>query len=234
MTEWTGTEIYNPYEEMTYSEYEKTVEGMIAQIEAGICQEKYHEWATFPDAAVRLTLAREGYELETLIHDPLQSVRMEVVRKDASYIKYALHDNLDTREWHTMYTQLVQTIDPDPETLMAFLRIPIPEGMKEYSEYVNKAFAAFRMQIEGTKSHLTMLEKTMSQKQLYLQKHPTWTRGLSAKGIRSVLQTEEDLRTFQLEHTLVDVFDQLIADGNGCTPSERVRIIEKLRKENDE
>lgn len=231
MTEWTGTEIYNPYEEMTYSEYEKTVEGMIAQIEAGIGQEKYHEWATFPDAAVRLTLAQEGYELETLIHDSLQSVRMEVVRRDASYIKYALHDNLDTREWHTMYTQLMQTVDPESETLMAFLRIPTPEGMKEYGEYVSKAFATFRMQIEGAKSRLTMLEKTMSQKQLYLQRHPAWTRGLSAKAIRSVLQTEKDLRTFQLEHKLADVFDQLIADGNGCTPAERVRIIEKLRKE---
>lgn len=163
MTEWTGTEIYNPYEEMTYSEYEKTVEGMIAQIEAGICQEKYHEWATFPDAAVRLTLAQEGYELETLIHDPLQSVRMEVVRKDTSYIKYALHDNLDTREWHTMYTQLVQTIDPEPETLMAFLRIPIPEGMKEYGEYVNKAFAAFRMQIEGQRVGSPCLRKPCHQ-----------------------------------------------------------------------
>lgn len=169
MTEWTGTEIYNQYEEMTYSEYEKTVEGMIAQIEAGICQEKYHEWAIFPDAAVRLTLAQEGYELETLIHDSLQSVRMEVVRRDASYIKYALHDNLDAREWNVMYTQLMQTIDPEPETLMEFLRIPIPEGMEEYSEYVNEAFATFRMQIEGAKRRLTTLEKTMSQKQLYLQ-----------------------------------------------------------------
>lgn len=68
------------------------------------------DWAKHPDVSVREALVKNGYELGTLIHDPLSSVRMEVVRKDPTYIKEALGYKLSATDWQTVYQKLVKII----------------------------------------------------------------------------------------------------------------------------
>ena len=68
----------------------------------------------------------------------------------------------------------------------------------------------------------------MTTKQRYLQKHPTWTRGLSARAIRQVFNTETDLNDHGLAHKISDIFDDVIANGHGCTMQKRWQLVNEI------
>lgn len=230
-------ELLNTYDDMTYSEYELHIQGIVDSITKGEKQDQYKDWAKHPDASVREALVKNGYELDILIHDPLSSMRMEVVRKDPAYIKEALHYKLSTTDWQTVYMELVKMIDPDPEVLIAFMTLSIPEDLKECESPYHGTFEIFRLQIEGASIVQTTLERTMTTEQLYLQKHPSWTRGLSTQAIRQVLNIETDLKDHGLAHKISDIFDTIITDGHGCTMQKRWKLVDEIvskhRKENE-
>lgn len=221
-------ELLNTYDDMTYSDYESHIQGMVDSITKGERQDQYKDWAKHPDVSVREALVKNGYELDILIHDPLSSMRMEVVRKDPTYIKEALHYKLSTTDWQTVYQELRNMIDPDPEVLIAFMKLGVPEGMTEYESTFYNTFEVFRLQIEGIRHAQTTLERTMTTKQLYNQKHPTWTRGLSAKAIRQVFNIETDLNDHGLVHKISDIFDDVIANGHGCTMQKRWQLVNEI------
>lgn len=221
-------ELLNEYADMTYSDYESHIQGIVDSITKGEKQDQYKDWAKHPDISVREALVKNGYELDILIHDPLSSMRMEVVRKDPTYIKEALSYQLNTADWQTVYMELVKMIDPDPEVLIAFMALGIPANLTEYESTYYTTFEIFRLQIEGLHHKQTTLERTMTTKQLYLQKHPTWTRGLSARAIRQVFNTESDLNDHGLVHKVSDIFDDVIANGRGCTMQKRWKLVDKI------
>lgn len=230
-------ELLNTYDDMNYSDYESYIQGIVNSITHGERQDQYKNWAKHPDVSVRETLVKNGYELDILIHDPLSSMRMEVVRKDPAYIKEALNYKLSATDWQTVYQELRNMIDPDLEVLIAFMKLGVPEGLTEYESTFYNAFEVFRLQIEGASIVQTTLERTMTTKQLYNQKHPTWTRGLSAKAIRQVFNIETDLNDYGLAHKISDIFDDVIANGRGCTMQKRWKLVDeivsKYRKENE-
>lgn len=163
-------ELLNEYADMTYSDYESHIQGIVDSITKGEKQDQYKDWAKHPDISVREVLVKNGYELDILIHDPLSSMRMEVVRKDPTYIKEALSYQLNTADWQTVYMELVKMIDPDPEVLIAFMKLGVPEVLTEYESTYHGTFKIFRLQIEGIRHNQTTLERTMTTKQLYDQK----------------------------------------------------------------
>lgn len=221
-------ELLNEYSDMSYSDYESHIQGIVDSITKGEKQDQYKDWAKHPDASVREALVVNGYELDALIHDPLSSIRMEVVRKDPTYIKEALGYKLSATDWQTIYQKLVKIIDPDPEVLIAFIALGIPANLTEYESTFYTTFEIFRLQIEGIHYKQTTLERTMTTKQRYLQKHPTWTRGLSARAIRQVFNTETDLCEHGLTHKISDIFDDVIANGHGCTMQKRWQLVDKI------
>lgn len=221
-------ELLNEYADMTYSDYESHIQGIVDSITKGEKQDQYEDWAKHPDVSVREALVKNGYELDILIHDPLSSMRMEVVRKDPTYIKEALNYKLSTTDWQTVYQELRNMIDPDPEVLIAFMKIDVPAELTEYESTYYTTFEIFRLQIEGASIVQTTLERTMTTKQLYLQKHPTWTRGLSAKAIRQVFNIETDLNDHGLVHKISDIFDDVIANGRGCTMQKRWQLVDEI------
>lgn len=231
-------ELLNEYSDMSYSEYELYIQGIVDSITKGEKQDQYKNWTKHPDVSVREALVVNGYELDALIHDPLSSIRMEVVRKDPTYIKEALGYKLSATDWQTVYQKLVKIIDPDPEVLIAFMALGIPENLTEYNRHYGTTFEIFRLQIRGLRYSQTTLERTMTTKQLYIQKHPSWTRGLSTRAIRQVFNTETDLNDHGLAHKISDIFDAIITDGHGCTMQKRWQLvsdlISKYGKENHE
>lgn len=157
-------ELLNTYDDMTYSDYELHIQGIVDSITKGERREQYKNWAKHPDVSVREALVKNGYELDILIHDPLSSMRMEVVRKDPTYIKEALSYQLNTADWQTVYMELVKMIDPDPEVLIAFMALGIPANLTEYESTYYTTFEIFRLQIEGLHHKQTTLERTMTTK----------------------------------------------------------------------
>ena len=221
-------ELLNTYDDMNYSDYESHIQGIVNSITHGERQDQYKNWAKHPDVSVREALVVNGYELDTLIHDPLSSIRMEVVRKDPNYIKEALNYKLSATDWQTVYQELRNMIDPDPEVLIAFMKLGVPEGLTEYESTFYNAFKVFRLQIEGASIVQTTLERTMTTKQLYSQKHPSWTRGLSTRAIRQVFNTKSDLNDYRLAHKISDIFDDVIANGRGCTTQKRWQLVNEI------
>jgi hypothetical protein len=221
-------ELLNEYADMTYSDYESHIQGIVDSITKGEKQDQYKDWAKHPDVSVREALVKNGYELDILIHDPLSSMRMEVVRKDPTYIKEAFSYQLSATHWQTVYHELVKMIDPDPEVLIAFMKLGVPEELTEYESTFYNAFKIFRLQIEGASSQQTTLERTMTTAQLYNQKHPSWTYGLSTRAIRQVLNTETDLKDHGLAHKISDIFDAIITDGHGCTMQKRWQLVDEI------
>lgn len=221
-------ELLNEYADMTYSDYESHIQGIVDSIAKGEKQDQYEDWAKHPDVSVREALVKNGYELNTLIHDPLSSIRMQVVRKDPTYIKEALNYKLSATDWQTVYQKLRNMIDPDPEVLIAFMKLGVPEGLTEYESTFYNTFKVFRLQIEGASIVQTTLERTMTTKQLYLQKHPTWTRGLSARAIRQVFNTETDLNDHRLVHKISDIFDAIVTDDRGCTMQKKWQLVNEI------
>lgn len=221
-------ELLNEYADMTYSDYESHIQGIVDSITKGEKQDQYKNWAKHPDVSVREALVVNGYELNTLIHDPLSSIRMEVVHKDPNYIKEALCYKLSTTDWQTVYQKLVKLIEPNPEVLIAFMALGIPANLTEYESTYYTTFEIFRSQIKGIRHNQTTLERTMTTKQRYLQKHPTWTRGLSARAIRQVFNTETDLNDHGLAHKISDIFDDVIANGHGCTMQKRWQLVNEI------
>lgn len=221
-------QLLNEYADMSYSDYESHIQGIVDSITKGEKQDQYKDWAKHPDVSVREALVKNGYELGTLIHDPLSSVRMEVVRKDPTYIKEALGYKLSATDWQTVYQKLVKIINPDPEVLIAFMELGIPSNLTEYESTYYTTFEIFRLQIEGIHYKQTTLERTMTTKQRYLQKHPTWTRGLNARAIRQVFNTETDLNDHGLVHKISDIFDDVIANGHDCTMQKRWQLVDKI------
>ena len=100
--------------------------------------------------------------------------------------------------------------------------------MTEYESTFYTTFEIFRLQIEGIRHNQTTLERTMTTKQRYLQKHPTRTRGLSARAIRQVFNTESDLNDHGLVHKISDIFDDVIANGHGCTMQKRWQLVNEI------
>lgn len=221
-------ELLNTYDDMTYSEYESYIQGIVDSITKCEKQDQYKDWAKHTDVSVREALVKNGYELDILIHDPLSSIRMEVVHKDPTYIKEALSYPLSSTDWQTVYQELVKLIEPDPDVLIAFMELGIPSNLIEYESTYYTTFEIFRLQIEGIRHAQTTLERTMTTKQRYLQKHPTWTRGLSARAIRQVFNTESDLNDHGLVHKISDIFDDVIANGHGCTMQKRWQLVDKI------
>lgn len=155
-------ELLNTYDDMTYRDYESHIQDIVDSITKGEKQDQYKDWAKHPDVSVREALVKNGYELDILIHDPLSSMRMEVVRKDPTHIKEALHYKLSTTDWQTVYQELMHMIDPDPEVLIAFMQLGIPEDLTEYENTYHNTFEIFRLQIEGIRHNQTTLERTMT------------------------------------------------------------------------
>ena len=221
-------ELLNEYADMTYSDYESHIQGIVDSITKGERREQYKNWAKHPDVSVREALVKNGYKLDILIHDPLSSMRMEVVRKDPTYIKEALSYQLNTADWQTVYMELVKMIDPEPDVLITFMGLGIPEELTEYESTYHGTFKIFRLQIEGIRHNQTTLERTMTTKQLYNQKHPSWTRGLSTRAIRQVLNTKNDLNDHGLAHKISDIFDAVITDGRGCTMQKKWKLVDEI------
>ena len=77
---------------------------------------------------------------------------------------------------------------------------------------------------------MTVLEKTMTRKQLYDGGSPHWVLGLSAKAIENVQYVEEVFKGRR--EKVSPIFNNLITDGTGCdyeTMSQNIAYAEHIQ-----
>lgn len=215
---------------------DQEIERRCQAIERGEEQENYKKW--LEDEAhrnfyVREALAQNGYCLEELAKDRNVRIRTTIMTQHPESIKYVLAHHKHTRdlsedEWILIYETLQTTIDPDVEALADFITYGIPAGLGYYWTRASQTIKAFKLQLYAHQDKMTLLEKTMTCKQLYDEGNPHWVLGLSAKAIENVQYAEE---VFKGQRTKVSpIFNNLITDGTGCDYETMVLAIDRAKR----
>jgi hypothetical protein len=214
---------------------EQEMERRCQAIERGEEQENYKKW--LEDEAphnfyVREALAQNGYCLQELAKDQNIHIRTTIMRYPES-IKYVLAHHKHIRdlsedEWILIYETLQTTIDPDVEALADFTAYGIPGGLGYYRTRATQTINAFRAQIYAHKREMTLLEKTMTSKQLYDEGNLHWVRGLSAKAIENIQYAEEVFKGRRAK--VSPIFNNLITDGTGCDYETMVLAIDRAKR----
>ena len=215
---------------------DQEIERRCQAIERGEEQECYKKWLEDESPHnfyIREALAQNGYRLEDLAKDQNIHIRMTIMMRYPESIKYVLAYHKHTRdlsedEWILIYETLQTTIDPDVEALADFVAYGIPGGLGYYRTRATQTLNAFRAQIYEHKCEMTLLEKTMTSKQLYDEGNPHWVRGLSARAIENV-QYAEDVYKGQ-RAKVSPIFNNLIADGSGCNYETMHLNIERAKR----
>lgn len=215
---------------------DQEIERRCQAIERGEEQEKYIKW--LKDEAphnfyVREALAQNGYCLEELAKDQNIHIRMTIIMRYPESIKYVLAHHKYTRdlsedEWILIYETLQSAIDPDVEVLADFIAYGIPGGLGYYWTRASQTIKAFRAQIYAHKREMTLLEKTMTSKQLYDEGNLHWVRGLSARAIETVQYAEDVFKGRRAK--VSPIFNNLITDGTGCSYETMVLNIDKAKR----
>lgn len=148
-------------------------------------------------------------------------------------IKYVLAHHKHARdlsedEWILIYETLQTTIEPDVDALEDFIAYGIPNGMGYYRTRATQTVNAFRAQIYAHKCEMTLLEKTMTSKQLYDDGNPHWVRGLSAKAIENIQYAEDVFKGRRAK--VSPIFNNLITDGTGCDYETMVLAIDRAKR----
>ena len=215
---------------------EQEIERRCQAIERGEEQEKYIKWLkdeTPHNFYVREALAQNGYCLQELAKDRNVHIRMTIMEQYPESIKYVLAHHKYTRdlsedEWILIYETLQAAIDPDVEVLADFIAYGIPGGLGYYRTRATQALNAFKLQIYAHQHEMTLLEKTMTNKQLYDEENPHWVRGLSAEAIENIQYAEEVFKGRRAK--VSPIFNNLITDGTGCDYETMVLNIDKAKR----
>lgn len=223
-----------PEREIKLSDQE--IERRCQAIERGEEQENYKKWledGSPHNFYIREALAQNGYCLQELAKDRNVHIRTTIMLRYPESIKYVLAHHRHIRglsqdEWILIYETLQAAIDPDVEALADFIVYGIPSGMGYYRTRATKTINAFRAQIYAHKREMTLLEKTMTNKQLYDEGNPHWVRGLSAKAIEKVQYAEDVFRGRRAK--VSPIFNDLITDGTGCDYETMVLNIDKAKR----
>lgn len=148
-------------------------------------------------------------------------------------IKYVLAHHkhiqgLSQDEWILIYETLQTTIDPDADVLTDFITYGIPVGLGYYRTRASQTIKAFKLQLYAHQHKMTLLEKTMTSKQLYDEGNPHWVQGLSAKAIENIQYAEEVFRGRRAK--VSPMFNNLITDGTGCDYETMVLVIDRAKR----
>ena len=215
---------------------EQEMERRCQAIERGEKQECYKKWledGSPHNFYIREALAKNGYCLEELAKDQNIHIRMTIMTQHPEAIKYVLAHHRHIRglsqdEWILIYETLQAAIDPDVEALADFVAYGIPGGLGYYRTRATQTINAFRAQIYAHKREMTLLEKTMTSKQLYDEGNLHWVRGLSAKAIENIQYAEEVFKGRRAK--VSPIFNNLITDGTGCDYETMVLVIDRAKR----
>ena len=153
---------------------------MIKDIRAGRNKQHYSKWATTGSEDVRLELVRAGYELDTLINDDSQWVRLAVMRERPEYVRKRLTHRGDI---NIICAAIYGTPHVDTDILEGLIDL-CRNSLDNQSRLEE---LEFKLMVE--QCTLTLLKKTLSRKELYEMADPLWAYGLSLEKLVTVLST---------------------------------------------
>lgn len=165
-------------------------------------QELYEEYAkkkaqSNNDLHVKYALAEYGYCHDILCNDPMTCVREHVISSD---IRYAPKCFNGTRVlWETIANELTGHKQPKTPDILSiyewFIKLDIEQFNVHLSNFNKTQYEAIKLLYEAETTVPTIIEKTMTPSQLYLQGSPLWIKAIdwpfSATVIKSTVSKQE-------------------------------------------
>lgn len=176
----------------------------------------YKEALKHGNQIIRAELANKGYFLDELINDFYLYVRVAVIKRDHSYVKYRKKQGLIVDEWNALYDTLKSVANPDPEVVQMLLDAPFKKvfSKPEDEQYHYKYMDALRLKLKAISKEPNLIEKTMSRYQLFVTKNPLWTIGIAPSNIITIESTINDFQRSKREDLISVLFNEII-NNNG-------------------
>ena len=150
-------------------------------IRYGVAQELYPEWAQSDDPDkyddwIQLLLAENGYCLDILSESEAEDILAEVLKHD---INYAVDNAMMTDYRHLVYDALMDAKDIPFNVIETYF--------KTVNEYVPEDNTELELKYKAMQITPTVIEKTMTPKQLFTAQNPLWALNLTGNQITHVL-----------------------------------------------
>lgn len=150
---------------------------LVTLIDNGYAKEYYKQWKTHAHGTIRYALALQGYYPETFIHDKNPKVREAVVGVNPEYAEQLLAYN-KKRHWIFVRDQICS--DMKLKYIKVFLDAKVPHDVDTRRLEAIRTFYAVKTQTP------TVLEQTMTAKQLFKMGSSFWAQGLTISRIESI------------------------------------------------
>lgn len=170
-----------------------------ALIRKGYAQEYYERWSKHTSPDIRQVLARAGYFPEKFLRDRSKLVRAAVLKKHPEYAFQLL--NYTNFEFRVAEEAIRRMPNLTREQLEMFIRAAGDEG-KEMTEY-------YRLKLASVSTMPTILEATMSAKDLHKIGNVLWMRALSVHQIKLYDEVMHQLITPNKMDAFYAAFDDL-------------------------
>ena len=151
-------------------------------IHEGLLPERYEEWKRYPRAGVRQALVDNGYFYNYFINDEDPYIRRQIIEKDLLLGIQRL-DNDEDRQIVQM--RLLRKTNDELELDILKTNIDAEEEYGDTEE--NLAYQALALKYEALTAVPSIIEKTMTQAQLYASNSPLWALNYDPDMIKQML-----------------------------------------------
>ena len=174
-------------------------------INEGLLPERYEEWKRYPRAGVRQTLADNGYFWDYFINDEDPYIRQDIIEKD---LRLGLQRLDNDEDRNVIQTRLLRKTNDELELdiLKAYI-----DAEKEYGDVEeNRAYQALALKYEALTTIPTIIEKTMTQAQLYASDSPLWALNYDPDVIKQMLN---HLRNYPKSEEIFNIVLEEVNNG---------------------
>ena len=167
-------------------------------------REHYDEWFATASTKLKQLFAELGYYPDELVHE--HETRIAVVEYSseycAQYARYVIDDKLNPNEYTYVFNMCETCPNLDLETIEKLLNHPYTKNKLDTNVLYKQAF---NIKHEGLCKELSLIEKTMSNYQLYRANNSAWANNLAINAVVNVQYADKNINGTMTE----ELFNEL-------------------------
>ena len=188
----------------------------------GEYKERYADWAKSGCYELKKLLAHNGHCPEILIHDASERIRLMVAEKYPKYF-HQLIQHPTEKELKRILAYLLSQVELDETLFQKFL--DIIEKSRQNWQHMQRPISALKRKQTYRPQDISIIERTMTPKQLYAIGNEAWIAKLSGTAVYNVARTEKHLEQNGLTEYSVELFPQVaINEAHEATMALRAFI----------
>lgn len=189
-------------------------------------REHYDEWFATASMELKQLFAELGYYPDQLVHERETRVAVIEYSSDycAQYARYVIDEQLSPNEYMYVFNMCETCPNLDRETITKLMSHPYTKNKLRPGSRYNQAF---NTKYEGLCEELSLIEKTMSNYQLYRANNSAWANNLAINAIVNIQYAEQCRKSTITE----ELFNELVMDDyRGVSLGRCVEIIDELNQ----